>query len=171
MFYHISLDTNKIIDKFTPRIPNEQSRFEGENRTVPRICIAPKIEDCLTGFSQGGYLLEGKCPFYIRVYEFDESQIKRDNLISNTTLFFQGVVPDAWVTGEYWVVNQSIYPNNSYILEIKEVEICDAPFFSKHQFEEAIRDSVSVQDIVTKLEKECSATIARVEKIRYKKLF
>ena len=27
MYYHVSMDTSRIVEEFTPRIPNEQSRI------------------------------------------------------------------------------------------------------------------------------------------------
>lgn len=170
MFYHVSLDTSDIVEEFTPRIPTEQSRIEGEDRTVPRICVAKTIEDCLTGFPEGGYRLEGNCPMLIRVYEFDEKDIQQENVVRAPELFLQNIVPDAWITGEHWIVNQSVKPKQHYLIEIREVEIKDAPFITRDMFEEAIVEGKSVQDLITVLDNRSSATVARVEKIRYKRM-
>ena len=170
MFYHVSMDTSDIVEKFTPRIPTEQSRIEGEDRTVPRICVAKTIEDCLTGFPEGGYKLEENCPMLIRVYEFDEADIEKENVVRAPELFLKNIVPDAWVTGEHWIINQSVKPKQTYLVQIKEVEIKDAPFITPLMFEEAIVEGKSVQELVAVLDQRSSATIARVEKLRYKKM-
>lgn len=170
MFYHVSMDTSDIVDVFTPRIPTEQSRIEGEDRTVPRICVAKTIEDCLTGFPEGGYKLEGNCPMLIRVYEFEEDDIVKENVVKAAELFLANIVPDAWITGEHWVINQNIKPKQHYLIQIREVEIKDAPFITREMFEEAIMEGKSVHEIMTALDKRSSATVARVEKLRYKKM-
>ncbi|WP_442637997.1 hypothetical protein [Rossellomorea marisflavi] len=170
MLYHVSLDTSDIVEEFTPRIPSEQSRIEGEDRTIPRICVANTIEDCLTGFPEGGYKLEGNCPMLIRVYEFDENEIEKENIVRAQELFIKDIVPDAWVTGEHWVINQSIKPKNHYVIQVKEVEIQDAPFITRKMFEEAIVEGNSLQDLMDLLENRSSAMVARVEKLRYKKM-
>lgn len=170
MFYHVSLDTSDIVEEFSPRIPTEQSRIEGEDRTVPRICVARNIEDCLTGFPEGGYRLEGNCPMLIRVYEFEEESIPQENIVRAPELFLKNIVPDAWITGEHWIVNQSIKPKRQYLIEIKEVEIQDAPFITRDMFEEAIMEGKNVQDLLEVLDNRSSATIARVERLRYKKM-
>lgn len=170
MFYHISLDTSDIVEEFTPRIPSEQSRIEGEDRTIPRICVAKTIEDCLSGFPEGGYKLEGNCPMLIRVYEFDEKEIDNENIVRAPELFLENIVPDAWVTGEHWVVNQTLKPKNHYVIQIKEVEIQDAPFITRDMFEEAIMEGNSIHGLIDSLDNRSSAMVARVEKLRYKKM-
>lgn len=170
MFYHVSMDTSDIVETFTPRIPTEQSRIEGEDRSVPRICVAKSIEDCLTGFPEGGYKLEQNCPLLIRVYEFEEADIPKENIIRAPELFLNNIVPDAWITGEHWIINQSIQPKQSYLIQIKEVEIKDAPFITPAMFEEAIVKGSSVQQVVDVLDNWSSAMVARVEKLRYRKM-
>lgn len=170
MFYHVSLDTSRIVDEFTPRIPNEQSRIEGEDRNIPRICVAKSIEDCLTGFPEGGYQLEGNCPMLIRIYEFDEDIVQPENVVRAPELFLNQLVPDAWVTGEHWILNQTLKPSRSYLIQIREVVIEDAPFITVEMLEEALKEGKSVRDLMENLDKRSSATVARVESLRYKKM-
>lgn len=170
MFYHVSLDTSSIVEEFTPRVPNEQSRIEGEDRNIPRICVAKSIEDCLTGFPEGGYQLEGNCPLLIRIYEFDEETIEKENVVRAPELFLRQLVPDAWVTGEHWIMNQSIKPSRSYLIQIKEVVIEDAPFITVEMLEEALTEGKSIGELMTNLDKRSSATVARVESLRYKRM-
>lgn len=170
MYYHVSLDTSRIVDEFTPRIPNEQSRIEGEDRQIPRICVAKSIEDCLTGFPEGGYQLEGNCPLLMRIYEFDEDNIQPENIVRAPELFLKQLVPDAWVTGEHWIMNQTIKPTRSYLIQIKDVVIEDAPFITIEMLEEALLEGKPVRELVESLDKRSSATVARVESLRYKKM-
>ena len=170
MFYHVSLDTSSIVEEFTPRVPNEQSRIEGEDRNIPRICVAKSIEDCLTGFPEGGYQLEGNCPLLIRIYEFDEHTIQPENVVRAPELFLKQLVPDAWVTGEHWIMNQALKPSRSYLIQIREVVIQDAPFITIEMLEEALTEGKSVQELMENLDQRSSATVARVESLRYKKM-
>ncbi|WP_214688162.1 MULTISPECIES: hypothetical protein [unclassified Exiguobacterium] len=170
MYYHVSMDTSRIVEEFTPRIPNEQSRIAGEDRNIARICVARSIEDCLTGFPEGGYQLQGSLPVLIRVYEFDAETIAPENVVRAPELFLKQLVPDAWVTGENWVLNQSIKPSRSYLIEIKEVVIVDAPYITIEMLEDALEEGESIGELMLNLDKRSSATVARVESLRYKRL-
>ena len=65
--FHVSY---KKIDSFTPRIP--QSRADGENASVPRICFAETIEQCVNAKPSGlGPILSGlmnNLPVLLYVY-------------------------------------------------------------------------------------------------------
>ena len=46
MFHVSSIDLGKVIEMI-PKIPH--SRSEGEESTIPRVCFAPTIKQCLMG--------------------------------------------------------------------------------------------------------------------------
>lgn len=48
-FYHVSMDVSLEKEKeFVPRIP--LYRCEGENSTIPRICVCRKLEEAISAF-------------------------------------------------------------------------------------------------------------------------
>lgn len=108
-FYHIELATEKIIQKFIPRIPNEI--LENEDITTPRICVSTSLEGCLNAVPWGRLNFD-YIPMCqpIRVYEFDEN-----DYISSLELFSSNKVEDAMLTGECWLLQESV-PINSYII-------------------------------------------------------
>lgn len=170
MFYHVSLETNKIIKEFTPRVPIEKNRMVGEDRVSERICVGKTIEDCLSAFPKGGYVLLGDSHTMMRVYEFDENDVEKENIISPTELFFSEKVPDAWVTGEYWITNQTLKPVRSYVIKLKRVVIDDAPHVNPDVFEEAYKASKTYDEMLDILEKKSDSTVARIMELEYRKL-
>lgn len=125
MLYHVSLKSWEIIDEFIPRIPKSRCELTGEDDNIPRISLSSSIEGCLTGVPWGGFELLNNPPLknskmitVMRVYEFEEINIDRKNIIKPDVV--KNYVADAKISGEYWVVNQSINPSRSYLLILKD---------------------------------------------------
>lgn len=168
MLYHVSTDTSRVIPIFIPRIPNKNQRMEGENETIPRICVAKSIEDCLTAMPNGGYFLTSEHkPKRIRVYEFDEEVVQEGNLIKPTDLYFSEYVLDAWVTGEHWVVNQNLLPKKVYDIEIIKVEVIDAPYVHPRDFHKAFQKKKSPELILDEIESYTNTNVARIIELDY----
>lgn len=47
-YIHVSFD---VVDAFNPRVP--KSRIEGEDGTIPRICVANRLLDCVNAMPSG----------------------------------------------------------------------------------------------------------------------
>ena len=47
-YIHVSFD---VVDTFKPRVP--KSRIEGEDDTIPRICVSNRILDCVNAMPSG----------------------------------------------------------------------------------------------------------------------
>lgn len=168
MFYHVSKDLSQVISVFEPRIPRSENRMDGENDSIPRICLAKSLEDCLSAMPEGGYALEdSEEPHYIRLYLFDEEQIQPENIMSSTELYFSGYVQDAWVTGEYWVVEQSLVPTRILDIQINEIEVIDAPYVSPEAFNAAFLKAGDPEEILDELEENSTESVARVTKLEY----
>lgn len=169
MLYHVSTDTSRVIPIFIPRIPNKNQRMEGENETIPRICVAKSIEDCLTAMPNGGYFLTSEHkPKRIRVYEFDEEVVQEGNLIKPTDLYFSEYVLDAWVTGEYWVVGQNLVPTRVYDIELEKVKVVDAPYVHPDDFKIALKEFDYPESILDELEEQANQSVARVTELKYR---
>lgn len=169
MLYHVSTDTSRVIPIFIPRIPNKNQRMEGENETIPRICVAKSIEDCLTAMPNGGYFLTSEHkPKRIRVYEFDEEVVQEGNLIKPTDLYFSEYVLDAWVTGEYWVVGQNLVPTRVYDIELEKVKVVDAPYVHPDDFKKALKEFDYPESILDELEEQANQSVARVTELKYR---
>ena len=96
--YHVTFDINESETKiFRPRVP--ASAGVGEDKRIPRICLAPSIEKCIQAIpSDNRNLQKGS---KIRIYEVHISE-KDKHLIKPEVLFLEGLVPDALETQEHW---------------------------------------------------------------------
>lgn len=97
LLWHVSFDISRPpIRTYTPLIP--KNPMIGEDITIPRICFAPSIEDCLNSMvsdrvEQGledGLLLA--FPFWVSK---DDPYLKTPESIGD-------MVPDAYWTKEHW---------------------------------------------------------------------
>ena len=128
MLYHISLNIGKKIKEFKPKVPRGKCVIVNENVTIPRICLSNSLEGCLTGVPWGGYNLITDSPLnsdqiitFARIYEFDETKIEEQNILFPHEV--QKYVLDAEISGEHWVVNQTIVPEKSYVIVVKNFDI------------------------------------------------
>ena len=99
-FMYIDDNTNIIIEKFTPRIPNACSRTTGEDDTIPRVCVCPTLDGCLSAApwqDDVEYFAENEIP--LRVYEFETN---KERVIPSNILYTEGLVDDASFTNEHW---------------------------------------------------------------------
>ena len=126
--FHVSTDIFKNITEFVPRIP--KSRLKTEDGTIPRICVATNILDCLNGISyehslsnklfhdnHDCYELVGDNYRAVKVYEFEYTGSK---LLTPTDI--KDLVPDALSTNEHWIT-ETIKPIRDYIISIDYLDI------------------------------------------------
>ena len=129
MLYHVSIRSWEIIDEFVPRIPESRCELIRENDSIPRICLSDSIKGCLSGVSWGGLRLltdpffnkDDKIIAIIRVYEFNRNSILTKHILDPEKV--KNHVLDAEITGEHWVVNQSLKPDNSHLIALKNVKL------------------------------------------------
>jgi len=167
LLFHVSNNTSEIIEVFTPRVPMRNSRMEGENNFIPRICMAKTIEDCLSAIPEGGYKLEDVAGVF-RVYVFDQKEIVKENILSPVDLFFSSWVLDAWVTGEHWVVEESIKPKQAFDIEIDSYDVVAAPYIRPETFKQAFDQQTNPDSILKRLESQATETVGRVTNLKYK---
>lgn len=125
MLYFIDIRFWEKIREFAPRVPKGRFLKLDEDSKIKRVCLSDSIAGCLTGVSWGGYNLVNDPPFttgdlivIARVYEFNKNEVCDGNLLKPNEV--RKYVPDAEVGNEYWVVNQSIYPEKSYIIILRD---------------------------------------------------
>lgn len=90
-YYHVTQDHWGESVTFTPRVP--ESRADGENDIIPRVCFAPLIENCLFAISWSFSLI-------FNVYSVQEPF----QMISNEEIVRKGYVCDADETKELWAI-------------------------------------------------------------------
>lgn len=94
-YIHVSFD---VVDTFKPRVP--KNRIKGEDNTIPRICVANRILDCINAMPSGPETLQAmqqlKLPTIIHAYYMQAQEIW------NTETVIQ-YVPDAQCYGESWI--------------------------------------------------------------------
>lgn len=94
-YIHVSFD---VVDTFKPRVP--KSRIEGEDDTIPRICVSNRILDCVNAMPSGPETIQAMqqlgLPAIIHAYYMQAQEIW------NTEAIIQ-YVPDARCYDESWV--------------------------------------------------------------------
>lgn len=116
---HVSFE---IIDEFIPRIPKD--RADGEDNTIPRICVTTDIVRAINALPNGSLVLHKmrvlKLPTIIHVY-----YLKADKVMSNEEVAKH--VPDALSSGEMWILEKpkSVYRVDYEITDMIQSEIKD----------------------------------------------
>lgn len=116
ILYHVTDNLDQPdVHRFVPRIP--ACAACDENKTIPRICMAPSIELCLQAMSCDSRCNCLSAGGMIKVYsgDFDEN-----DLITPQELFENNYVPDALENQEYWVTRPVIL--SSRIYEVQDFE-------------------------------------------------
>lgn len=103
---------------FTPNMPI--SAAKAEDRTSPRICVAPDLLSCFLGYAQVGYDFHDYSPRY----SYDISKLPFDVCLKpNNKLVF-----DSEFTNEHWLV---AYNRSSYRVKgevVGKVHICEITY-------------------------------------------
>ena len=100
--YHVSMDVSLEEKLFSPRIPKFTTK--GEDVSMKRVCFAETIEGAIRGVPSKGCLAndvlrEGYA--YLNVFEVNKDEVAHK---SNEEILH--LVPDAHLTGEYWVTEE-----------------------------------------------------------------
>lgn len=140
MFYYVDSATQPIVDEFVPHIP--ENRMEDEDAEIERICLGKTLEGCFSASSE----LEcfstrhKKCPNYIlRLYVFDENDIKPEHITDSYVLWHDALVPDANLTGEIWIEHQTLKPKEiKYfsVVQYQEEGVIQLSFEEWEKYEE-----------------------------------
>lgn len=113
---HVSTDTK--IRKFIPRIGTRQ--MAEEDRTVPRVCVAPHFLGCMIGYSKSSAdfvkASDGKEDWLggWKIYGLKFSHCLRPN---------KQMVPDARISDEHWLVTHDKDTVEYYPFEIGKIFI------------------------------------------------
>lgn len=132
--YHLTPYTNKASRDLKLRVPKQ--RIDGEEATLPRICVSKSLDGCLTsigphnicipflqdmledgGLQQGVGLDKLKFPFIlhtfkVRLIDFVQSRILDTPRVAKH-------VPDAKLSGECWIV-KPIEPESVRIVWLRD---------------------------------------------------
>lgn len=52
LLYHLMADEGVLPNKVIPQVP--QNLMQGEDQSIPRICVGQSLDDCLTGITVTG---------------------------------------------------------------------------------------------------------------------
>lgn len=121
VLYHVSLEGNLDPHHFVPRIP--QRSLETEDKTIPRICAAHDINDCISGCPDGYTFFTEKTVLgsaFLYVYEINTLEIGGTNIRLHHELL--GLVPDAYKTKESWILTEFTCKPKIYRFENMEYE-------------------------------------------------
>lgn len=136
MLYYVQRCYEPIIKEFVPRVP--ESRMEGEDGKIPRICLSKTIEGCINAAPWGYSQISYRHPHEVfRLYSFDETKIPVNNILDTRAIYNCGYVDDAIFTKEIWVLKQNLIPDSVSYFKIgdsfEEVTVDIIPF--KHKKE------------------------------------
>lgn len=94
-YIHVSFD---IVNSFKPRVP--KSRIEGENGTIPRICVTSRLLDCINAMPSGPETMQAMqqlgLPIVIHAYYMQAQEIWDTKKVAK-------YVPDARCYHESWI--------------------------------------------------------------------
>lgn len=105
LLYHVSI--NKFHDgNFVPRVP--RIRLEGECADVPRICFSKSIAGCFSALPNSGDMEELSMEMYgcfkLFVLDTEKAGLTDADIVLPEILYEKGMVDDAEVTEEVWVL-------------------------------------------------------------------
>ena len=122
-----------IRDGCSPSVPD--NRVNGEDNETFRICTSTSIQNCLTSLGPNciaaWQLIENDMtiknfenikwkPLKIIVMQFDTRNIPKEHIINSYDLFRRGLVPDAYITKEYWLLEPQ-HPSRVYVRDLVSV--------------------------------------------------
>lgn len=119
LYYHISTDLEHD-GTFTPRIPT--TRADNEDFSSPRICVSRTIEGAVSAIPNGGSRLDELIEHnhgFLKLFVFDSEDLdlNDDNMIDCDTLYEKGLVHDATITDEYWIMKPVKVPEtHQYVI-------------------------------------------------------
>ena len=99
--------------------------------------------------SWGGYNIESFLEdnnYILRVYEFEENDTDKYNLITPNYLYEKDLVRDAVIHDEYWILNQNLKPSKIYNIEIEAVQILWRETFSFQDLMKIQEDSSFIEE-------------------------
>lgn len=123
-----------IRDGCSPSVPD--NRVNGEDGEIFRICTSTTIQNCLTALGPNciavWQLIENDMtiknfenikwmPLKIIVMQFDTKDIPKEHIINSFELFKRGLVPDAYITKEHWLLEPQ-RPSRVYVKELVSVD-------------------------------------------------
>lgn len=163
--FHVNREYN-VIEKFTPRQP-ELSLSDDEVK-AKRICLSSTVDGCFSsiycGCTELKYSMlfsrdydddnfnpltdEGKHAKF-HLYIFDTNLITPQNLITPPKLKSDKLVGEALINKEHWVINQSIFPEEIFEIEVYDFEINKLQFISIKNVQKTLGCNVNVRGKIT----------------------
>jgi len=116
-YIHCSFD---IVDEFIPRVPTTRCKIE--DKTTPRICVAPDIRHCLAAMPSAGRIIEwtraAGLSVILHVYYLTADKVLTD---------VKDKVADAEFTREMWLLEKpaSVRRVDYEIVSLDEKDILD----------------------------------------------
>lgn len=147
-FYHMDIlhDENEV-EEFYPRIPMDM--IDGEDEEIDRICVSSSIRGCISSAPWGQErALSFGDNMVFRVYKFNKKDIDEANIISSQELYEKGLVGDALVCDEFWIVNQSIKPCDVFYINITDYKKSMEPIKRYKQLDEFTYKEFNIDDFI-----------------------
>lgn len=144
LVYHVSDNTNELIEEFTLRVP--ERKMGAENQDLPRICVAESLQNCLAAHPTIPFLTNPDDLYYLHQYSKTSLRLNKRGIILRLYGFYleddkvitpsKDYVPDVEETNERWVL-EDIKPDLSKILMLhgydKETKTFHYSIFNKFE--------------------------------------
>lgn len=119
--YHISHIDLGEHTRIIPYIPESAAAIE--DQTTPRICCALTIPACIQSMELNYELRRG---IFKKLYVY-QTRVTTDELYQP----IYGEVPDAWITGELWIMKPKMFTLTG-VYTIKKQQELDGCFYSRY---------------------------------------
>lgn len=110
--YNITFKTNDMRQIIDPYIPYSATEESGEDRTIPRVCLADSIEHCISAIGPADRDLHVGA--YIVVRRVKRSYLDESMIVTPHELYNSGKVPDALENMEHWYKNRVYFERLVY---------------------------------------------------------
>lgn len=162
ILYHVSRELD-LKPFFHPRVPSKDRMLKCENSTIPRLCVSTTLEGALSAIPRD---YEDICDIPFRIYEFNS-----DNhfVIPYSVLYEKEEVIDANITKECWILDDTIVPHKTYIIDIESYnsEADDAiPYTRRDEYYNLVKDDEDNWEFY--LEKVEGFFMSFYKKVKYK---
>lgn len=142
LLYHISDNLNEDRE-FCSRIPMNRTITEDED--IKRVCACDSISGVLTTAPFGSAELDqtlSKVPLLkLFVIDTEKLGIPEDKLVDSEYLYKNDLVRDAYNTGEYWIKQDFIVPEeDTYIIKVKDFSLIESNYIP-YEVREHVRDT------------------------------
>lgn len=113
--YRIETVRRGDLNVLVPKVPDNTMHYE--DKETPRVCACPTIYGCLLA-TELAYLVKDPLDMYLYKAEIDTD-------ITRVRQPTYDEVPDAWVTGEFWILDPVVFKLQGRYIITPQMKVAD----------------------------------------------